>query len=353
MNKAILSTLTGICLFCTLNVSAQDNDERKVEMGMELTTELQSMHKGDCNFVNLLRLNASLPISHSVTFEVASITTGVTTTESIAGDMQAFSNIEAGNVLFALSKCGVDWQIDNNHALFAGIRNMNEDYFASPVTSFFTNSSCGIYPTISANYPIANYPVASVGLHYRYEKSLSATTTRMEGTNEDEDQRLTLQASLYNGTGNNRFNGRNNMFRVCPNSNGIFGITEVAYTNKGSFYSFGNSLHCKDGLHYTPWIYAEQRLSNRFTLLAGCSHAFTTAPECSDFIGVGGHYQLGKCEIGVFTDYARYDEGDEYATEITCKIPLTSYLHIQPTAHLITTDSSFQGIAMLRMVLSL
>ena len=144
-----------------LHLHAQD-------FGVEYTTELQTNFQG-CNFVNLLRLNAEIPISKSVTIEASTISIAKTRNERLLDDLQTFSNIEEDNLPLAIAVCGANWQINDKHSLFMGIRNMNEDYFTSPVTSFFTNSSCGIYPTISANYPIANYPVASVGMHYCYE----------------------------------------------------------------------------------------------------------------------------------------------------------------------------------------
>lgn len=356
-------TLIGVCSFCVANVMAQKNDKREIKFGMELTSELQATSKGDrsatsgdaclsMNNANLLRLNASLPVSRNVSIEAATISTYMTAPESIGDDWQTFSNLDADNIPFALSVCNVAWQINDRHSLFFGIRNMNVDYFCSDVTSFFTNSSCGIYPTISANYPIANYPVASVGVHYRYEKSLSPTLSRREGTLEKKRNGvLSLQASLYNGTGNSRFTGRDNVFRVCPKSDGVFGVAEVSYTRGGSSYFLGNALYCNEGISAAPWFYTEQSITSRLTLLAGYSHAFATEAECKDFAGLGALYELGKCQLGAFTDYANFAERDEFATELTCKIPVFQYMDIQPTVHLITYDGSVQCAATLRMAL--
>lgn len=361
--------LLYVCLLCVTNAMAQNDDKRKVEFGIELTSELQAANKDDhyseklgkdyqnYNYVNLLRINVSVPISKSLTVEAGSISTCMTAPESICGDLQTFSNVEAGNIPFTLGVCGMSWthtyqpqgsQREVSHSLFVGIRNMNEDYFASPATSFFTNSSCGIYPTISANYPIANYPVASMGVHYKYE-------------NEYDDRNLTIQASLYNGTGYHRFTGRNNIFRICPKDDGVHGIAEVSYTKGGSYYSWGNALYynenmnpsAKSKISYTPWLYTEQSITPNLTLLAGCSHAFATEASCKDFIGCGVLYQLGRCQLGAFTDYANFKETDEFATELSCKVPISKHIAIQPTAHLITYDSRLHCVAMLRMALSL
>ena len=58
---------------------------------------------------------------------------------------------------------GFTWHINDRHSLFAGIRRIDEDYFCSDAHALFTNSSCGGYPTITFNYPVAIYPVSAMG----------------------------------------------------------------------------------------------------------------------------------------------------------------------------------------------
>lgn len=370
-------TLLGACFFCAVNVAAQDSGKGDVKFGMELTSELQGTHKGghrpatsgnasqSYNYANLLRLNVSVPVTRSVRFEAASLSTCMTAEESIGGELQTCSNLDAGNIPFALSVCGMSWtypsrQKGTTHSLSLGIRNMNEDYFCSPATSLFTNSSCGIYPTISINYPIANYPVASVGMHYRYENEKlcykNKDKNKDNNKNKDEDVNengsFVLQASLYNGQGYHRFTGRDNIFRVCPKDDGVFGLTEVSYTRRGSYYSLGNAIYYKESMSATPWFYTEQSITPRLTLLAGYSHAFAADAQCRDFLGCGVLYQLGQCQLGAFTDYANFLERNEFATELTCKIPLSQHIDIQPTAHLIAHDGRLHCVAMLRMALS-
>ncbi len=336
-------TLLGACFFCGANIVAQNNDKRGVEFGLELTTELQATDKGDYNNANLLRLDVSLPVSSSVSFDAASISTCMTASESIGGDLQIFSNLDAGNIPFALSVLGVNWHINDRHSLFMGIRNVSEDYFASPVTSFFVNSSCGIYPTISANYPIANYPVASVGMHYCYE-----------------GDPVKVKASLYNGTGYYRFTGRDNVFRVCPKNDGVFGIAEAEYMHKGSSFFLGACAHYnKVGsedvhrqVYSTLWSYAEQNLTNRVSLIAAYSHAFSWT-ECSDFIGIGGKYAMPKCELGIFSDMAHFEEATEFATEISGKYNFSSHFYVQPSVHAIFTGRAFHAAAVLRLGMAL
>lgn len=53
-----------------------------------------------------------------------------------------------------------------NANVFLGVRNVNEDFFTSDATSFFVNSSCGIFPTIAVSYPIANYPFSGLTVYF-------------------------------------------------------------------------------------------------------------------------------------------------------------------------------------------
>ena len=307
-------------------------------VGVEYTSELQTNFR-ESNFVNLLRLNGEMTIGQSFSLEAATISIAKTRDERLLDDLQTFSNIEEDNLPLAIAVCGANWQISDKHSIFMGIRNMNEDYFTSPVTSFFTNSSCGIYPTISANYPIANYPLASVGIHYCYDGAP-----------------FKVQASLYNGTGYKRFTVRDNVFRFCPKDDGVFGIAEVEYLHKGSSYFIGACMHCNstvfEGVNrqvgFSLWSYIEQKLANRVSLMAAYSHAFSCV-ECSDFVGIGCKYAMQSCELGVFSDMARFEEATEFATEITGKYNFSPHIYVQPSAHAIFTGYTFHTVVNLRL----
>lgn len=352
---ALRCMLVLACLGRGMAAWAQDEAEAgKIEAGIELTSELQATHTGKFNNANLLRLRAALTLGKGLSLHVATLSAFMTSKESIGDDMQAFSNLDAGNIPLALSKCGLEWQPADGHSLFGGVLNMNEDYFASPVTSFFTNSSCGIYPTISANYSIANYPLASVGMHYRYEHRYNNDNDNHDDGDDDDDGRsLVVQASLFNGTGYNRFAGHDNVFRFCPKSDGIFVLAEAQYHSKGSSYFVGNAVHHNTNTCATPWLYAEQHIGSGLTLLAGYSHAFGSTPSCRDFAGLGLHYGRGSYELGIFSDYASFAACNEFATELTCKMQFFPLLSIQPVVHLITTQGTFRAIAALRLCLSL
>ena len=196
--------------------------------GIEYTTEIQTNFK-DLNWVNLLKLKLSQTLYDHIRLEIGTISIAKTHSERLIDDLQIFSNIEEKSLPLSFSVTGLSFDGDDSY-LFVGIRNINEDYFTSPITSFFTNSSCGIFPTISANYPIANYPLSSLGIHYSWEK-----------------ESWKIQASVYNGRGYNGFTADNFLLRFHPVSDGLFGITSLNYQNNGSSYHFGGVLH--NGFH--------------------------------------------------------------------------------------------------------
>lgn len=304
------------------------------KISVEYTSELQTDFKYG-NFVNLLRINAEKSLGNGFSIETSTISIAKTRKERLIDDCQTFSNIEEDNLALALATCGVNWEIGDSHSLFVGIRNMNEDYFTSPVTSFFTNSSCGIHPTISCNYPIANYPLASVGVHYRYKSA-----------------HIEVLASVYNGQGYNSFTGFENVFRLCPKGDGVFGLTQVAYRKGNNDWFLGACGHYgstpdKDGT--TLWTYTEQRIAEKICWMAAYSHAFRKVQDCTDFAGLGGKYAFSRYEVGLFTDYACFARCWESATELSCRVQLRPNLFIQPTAHFIFTGTSFHAVSMFRL----
>lgn len=311
----------------------------------EYTTELQTNFKAS-NWINLLRLKASLSLGKHFHLEVSSLSTAETHDDRLAQDLQVFSNIEAGNLPFALAVANVEWQYKGS-TLSVGIRNMNEDYFTTPVTSLFTNSSCGIFPTIAANAPIANYPLASVGINYTLQTG-----------------NWSLSASLYNGQGYSRFTGKENVFRFCPQSDGIFTLASADYQHRGSHYIAGASLH--HGRHLLPasdtrtsplsrtrnigtvWSYVEQRISPSVDLLLQYSACLSPQVECRTYAGIGAVIHIGSTELGFLTNYADFSSRKEEESELTWKIPCFKNGYLQPTFYFIHSGHPNYVLGMVR-----
>ena len=201
-----------------------DSVSLRPSFGLDYTSELQT----DFNCAkwnNLLQLRADVPLSRKFSFHVASSSFVTTNEDYLADDLQGFSNIDSWNIPFTFMVAGFTWHINDRHSLFAGIRRIDEDYFCSDAHALFTNSSCGGYPTITFNYPVAIYPVSAMGIHYAYDS-----------------ENLGVQASIYNGMASDELTGRYNMFRVCPQSDGVLVFSQVEYRHQESHYGIGASL---------------------------------------------------------------------------------------------------------------
>lgn len=305
------------------------------EASISYDAELQVTPRGKCNQANLLCLEASYQLSPRLSLNAATLSIGRTRQAPLLSDLQDFSNLDADDMLLALSRCEVAYRITERQYLYVGIRNMNGEYFTSPVTSLFTNSSCGIFPTLSFNMDMANYPKASVGLHYSYVAPTFG-----------------LQASVYNGQGYDHWTGRENVWRFTPQSDGLFLLAQGDVTRGQAQYFLGSAVLAGQrggaSAKAAVWCYTEQRLTPRLALILDYSHAFGHGLDCTDFVGTGAQYALGRSTIGLFTDYAHFDDDKEWATELTYKFDISDALFVQTSVHLIS-HHSWQSVGLLRL----
>lgn len=326
--------------------------------GISYTTELQHGMHGRGNWCNLLRLEAKLPAGRSGEFELATIHIYKTRRERIADDWQTFSNIEEENLPCGIALLGYTQRIGRSE-FFLGIRNVNEDYFTASGMSLFTNSSCGIFPTLSANYPIANYPLSGLCLDYKISLG-----------------RFGIESSLYNGRGYNGWSGRDNPFVVRPLRDGVFSITEINYRSDHGNYFCGFALHTGGSLCSEDrqadvrapeeafpkkvtgvwWGYAEQHIwrGDRQTvdLLIQLSGNTSRGSECRGYAGVGAVWfcngRSGEDRAGLFVSAARFVFGNEIAGELTFRHAFSEWLSVQPTIHIIRNNAGIQQVFVLR-----
>lgn len=341
----IILLIAAALTLCCRRLSAQD-------LGMTCTTELQADIRGEANWVNLLRIDFRTRISPSVSFDFASISIAKTNSEGLADDMLTFSNIEEDNLALAPAVMGLSFRFGKS-SLSAGIRNVNEDYFASSCTSLFTNSSCGIFPTISANFEIANYPLASMGIHYRLDAG-----------------NWNFMSSLYNGKGYSGLYGHENVFRFCPETDGIFSMASVNYNWNGSGYYCGFALHSgkpdasektygkeapqkkKKVLNNVFWAYAEQNIAGNLQLLLQYSIAPGIKNGCRQYAAAGIVLGSERSRAGAVLAFADFGETFEYDVELTCQINLSENACLQPAVHFIKNSYASYCIGILRFAYS-
>lgn len=325
------------------------------------TTELQCAKKGRQNWVNLLRVEASLPVK-SGSFDMVTQHIYKVRKERIADDWQVFSNIEENNLPVSLAVLGYTQKL-GSMSLFAGVRNVNEDFFISPISSLFANSSCGIFPTLSANYPLPNYPLSALCLDYKLQTG-----------------DWHFESSLYNGVAHSGFCDNGGVFAFNLRRDGFFSISSLAYeSNVGNYFcgftlrnrmcagnGAGNSVQnsplqaekeVSNRMNAAWWLYVEQPLykveEKRIDLLAQYSENRSVTIGCRRYAGLGASFstitsQNRKQEVGVIVNYAQFTYGAEVACEVTCKWQLKEHFSLQPALHWISNNQGAYCIGMLR-----
>lgn len=342
------------------------------EFSGELTSEWQWDMNKRTNWVNLLRLNMKLPLANGKgAFEAATLHVAKTKEETILADLQGFSNIEADNMFAAIAVLGYMHTWQNAH-LFVGVRNVNEDFFTSDVTSLFTNSSCGIFPTIAASYPIANYPFSGLTLYFDVTRGP-----------------WTFKNSLYNGTGYNGWKGNDNPFLVRPKRDGVFNISQLEYSAHDARYFAGLTVHTRQHLTcgqegfvttdgasasenddeelaptekttnkttFAWWVYGEQPVwtagDRSVVCMAQYSENTSRKNECYRYAEVGCAYRDSLNECGLSGQYARFQEGNEWSMELTWRRQLSETVAVQPSFQYVNNANGQFTVLSARLCLS-
>lgn len=318
---------------------------------VNLTSEGQyNLTNNKANFVNLLEVGINANLGHKFTFTGNFITVQNTRSKQgkgrISDDFQVFSNIEEDNHKLSLFTFGPTWKVTDNLNLFIGVRNVNLDYFASPLTSVFTGSSQGIYPTISGNWEkMANYPMSAMCFHADW----------------DFTENWNLRNSLYNGTATLEIQ---EVFRFIPTKNGIFNITQLGYTYPGEDkqwlgeyyigFTYGNAPNQENVKtnQYSAFGLIEQPLvKDKLGLLLEYGWS-PKSQTCRSYLGAAFVFtNFGKenADLGVMINRAAYKEGKETDIEITYSIPISQHITIQPCMHFIQTNKKQNTIGLVRL----
>lgn len=301
----------------------------------EYTAEWQWDTKKKTNWVNLLRLDMDLSLWKGGALETATIHVAKTN-ESIIDDWQTFSNIEEDNNFAAIAILGYmhTWE---KARLFVGVRNVNEDFFTSDATSLFTGSSCGIFPTVSASYPISNYPLSGMTIYFDVNLG-----------------RWTFKNSLYNGVGYNGWNRNDNPFLVRPKRDGVFDMAQLEYECGNGHYFAGMAVHnrqwaidkidkeeemapVEETLKKTScawWVYGEQPVwkadEKKVILMAQYSENTYGSNDCYRYAEIGCVYAGRSNRVGVSGQHARFHQGKEWSLELTWSKAINESLFIQP-----------------------
>ncbi|MBO4333337.1 MAG: hypothetical protein J5875_09270 [Paludibacteraceae bacterium] len=278
----------------------------------------------------------------------------------VIDDLQGFSNIKNENMAAGLRMLDLGFEntfgADSSHHLvfLSGVRNVNEDYFTEGNSTLFLNGSDGIFPTIAANYEMANFPLSGVcPIHVSYSHKVG----------------LKAQFSLYNGIAGELADG--STFRFRPHRDGVTTMTEIGYSRTDvpllRLYSVGlatnNSPAASDGkkkFRATWWTQLEQGLLNkngcRLNLLLHGSTSLNSSSNCNGYAGAGlvlnrsGSGKKVRVEsVGLMNHYACFSDTDECNQELTLQMSLFDLFTVKPSFQLVEGGGSVQKVFVLRL----
>ena len=318
---------------------------QRVKWEISGTTEgLWNITDGKTGWCNLLEVSAETGLWKDAQLETAAISTynlGI----PVAGDLQAFSCIDAGpDKAFRLIEAGIRQNIGDKGSVYAGLRNIDMDHFTTPFTALFTNASHGNFPILSANFPLATYPLAALCL-----------------------SGLTFRESLYNGVASDRINRQ---FRFCPRSDGMFNIGSLSYhigeeERHHGYYAVGYALGSSPSetsadktFNYALWTLIEQPLLHIGESHLGAMWQGGTSPAsrstCRHYWGAGliwSNIPPRMTQVGLVVNRALYADGRETDVELTGSFPVCNHFTLQPAVHCINTNGNYTAAAQLRAIL--
>ncbi|MCL2414237.1 MAG: hypothetical protein FWC94_03175 [Bacteroidales bacterium] len=355
--KKIVATFF-LALVCVVVPKAQPN------FGVEYITDFQTNFGRNYNWSNLLHLSLEIP-SETINkrwtngrFLIQSRTAYHLFERGVIDDLMGYNNILGERIPFSLAMLGYQQQW-GRFSVFFGVRNINQDYFTDPYMSLFTNSTPGMLPTLSFNFPLADYPFSAICLHAEFQIT---------------DNWL-LKTSLYNGIAHNPQKKPLRSFRLNPRNDGIFSISEIVYTQNRigqGIYSFGVAAHSSRRMRPSFFAEIEQSIFKNeqhemgFILQAGYSHIATSLElndglngdsKCKSILGIGlyfrGLFGKDRCAFGVNFNTANFVGISERALEITWRYQWFERLAIQPAFHVVRTGSQTGTVGMLRFIFTL
>ncbi|MCD8209196.1 MAG: carbohydrate porin [Bacteroidales bacterium] len=328
MNRKFPITIIS-CLLPTLAFA------QKFNFDGEYCSELQWNMDSNFNWANYLRLNLQFSPWKGGSLELATMHIANTRQDRIIDDWQGFSNILEENNYAILAKLGYRHSWENAH-IFFGVSNTNEDFFVSDCALLFVNESPGAVPTISANYPYANYPLNGLTLYF--------DVTFGGG--------FTLRNGFYNGVAYNGWKHDDNPFIFNPKRDGVYDQMELTYEWDKGFYSLGAGVHnrlftfdddlergfeMKKKASAAIWFHGEETLwkdednDTNLTLMAQYSENTAKESECRRYAEIGFVAEERKNTFGFSGQYAKYAAGEEYTVELTYKYDFNDHIYIQPT----------------------
>ncbi|MCH4019204.1 MAG: carbohydrate porin [Prevotella sp.] len=344
--------------------SSPEEGDHENEIAASLITEGSwNMDDGKVNWENRMDLSGRMSLWAGGEAEMSVIATqntriGEGKSWTVLDDPQSFSNIQTDEQIpLSLALLGITQQVTSRFSVFLGVRNMNGDYFNTPLTSLFLNSSYGIYPTVADNWNISNYPESSLCFHQEWNPS----------------DHITFRNSLYNGMSSYHWDKE---FRFRPSKDGWINVFEVGYETPGGIKDFSKEYHLgvvcghtpqtkvdengdeyTTGKHFDWSVYGlvEQPLFSGLHplgLLLQGGYAPKRKNETYLYFAAGvvcAHLLKRDDAAGLTWNRSLYSGGvEENCMELTYSLPVMPHLTVQPTLQSFRITGEYHTVALLR-----
>lgn len=285
----------------------------------------------------------------------AANTHGGTPSESLLGDVQIASNIEAGNHTYLQEL----WfkQRFNKVELTIGLQDLNVEIANTEFGGLFVNSSFGILPTFSLNLEVPIFPLTTLGITSKWDIS----------------NKITWVNAVYDGSPTDFEKNPYNINWQFNSGDGILGVTELQYKTKinqlSGTYKLGLFAHnhfmerafvtnFPDSLDTNTWgMYgiADQTLweQNDRNIGAFLQLGFTPSKTLENdyYLGLGvnaaGFLSKSKDDVlGLAVAHSHFNghSGSETTVELAWQKPFGKYLFIQPDIQYIIHPSGHSGL---------
>lgn len=340
-----------ILVFCSFILSFLKSQPRVLWEISGITEGDWNMTEGRVEWVNCLEAGLGVVLWKGAMFEGTAIAT-YSTADPVSDDLLGFSNIYTGdNKPFRLMQASLGQRFGKRVYVSAGLRNIDTDYFTSPATSLFTAPADADFPIISNNYSVATFPMSALGVHLEIYPFCG----------------FTVKSSLYNGVADDTFKRQ---FRFRPGRDGLFSIGSLSYEwevfkEADATYAFGYVAGKvpdgeASGVFYRKtgvWGLVEQPFlrwgTTRWCLLLQGAMMTRYRQDTYGYWGTGltvSGISGRNIEAGVAVNRMHdLTSGNEVDAEVTCVVPFSDWLSVQPAVHVIRSRHREMVVGLLRL----
>lgn len=288
-----------------------------LDLTLSLDTAKAGLWPGGTLFIYGLRNHGGQPTAH------------------VVGDLQGFSNIEAGDQFIVEEAWYQQQLMGGKLSLLAGLRDINNEFYISKYGALFINSSFGIGPEITANVPTSTFPRAGLAARIRIKPV----------------RHVYVQLASFDG---------NPATRSLSGHEGQMAIMEAGLVRATGDYKLGawvhTAAHVYAGTRYGndegAYAIVDQQLAAIGASRIGAFLQYGWVPparnQVTHYLGIGLHVlgplpRRGKDLFGLGLAEAATHAGAERTFEATYRICLGPALVVQPSFQWIVNPGGVSG----------